>query len=295
MPNKLPISRKTFTGTLTTQERAFVEEFLFDLDPEAAAFRAGLRNDPKAGRKLLAIKYVRVAVEMGMQRRTSRTEYYADEALRRWWLLASADARELSHVRLVNCRYCWGLHHQFQFRDHELIEAERQHNELIDRLPAADKPRKEFNSLGGGGFDGWRDPCRGPLAIERLAEAGTWLVPEPNSDHNCPACDGVGTQAVWVADSRHLSPGAAVLFNGVKVSRDGSFEINHRDRHQAEQMVAAHLGMIRRKDTEDSFDPSRLTDDQLELAIQRFSLLAEQQAGRVTDAVEAGEGETVEG
>lgn len=292
MPALQKIPRHVFAGTLSSQERAFVDEFLFDLDAEAAAFRAGLRK-PGTGAALLAKKYVRAAVEIALQRRASRAELYADEALRRWWLLASADARELTQLRLVNCRYCWGLHHQYQFRDNELIEAERQHNERNDKLPK--KQQRDFNPLGGGGFDGERDPCRGPLAIERLAAAGVWAVPEPNSDHNCPACDGSGIKSVWVCDSRHLSPGAALLYNGVKVNSDGSFEINHRDRYVAEKMVAAHLGMTQRGNTDpDGLDPSRLTDDQLDLAIQRFAHLAEQQAGRVTDAVVEGERATAE-
>jgi hypothetical protein len=81
----------------------------------------------------------------------------------------------------------------------------------------------------------------------------------------------------------------------VKVNSDGSFEINHRDRYVAEKMVAAHLGMTQRGNTDpDGLDPSRLTDDQLDLAIQRFAHLAEQQAGRITDAVVEGEGATAE-
>lgn len=288
MPSLQKIPRRIFTGTLSNQERAFVEEFLFDLDPEAAAFRAGLRK-PGIGLVLLAKKYVRTAVEVSLQRRASRAELYADEALRRWWLLAGADARELTQVRLVNCRYCWGTHHQYQYRDNELIEAERQHNERNDALPKAQQ--RDFNPLGGGGFDGERDPCRGPLAIQRLVDSGVWAVPDPNSDHNCPACDGSGEKSVWVCDSRHLSPGAALLYDGVKISGDGSFEIKHRDRFVAEKMVGAHLGMAQRGSTDpDGLDPSRLTDDQLDLAIQRFARLAEQQAGRVTDAVEAREG-----
>jgi hypothetical protein len=78
---------------------------------------------------------------------------------------------------------------------------------------------------------------------------------------------------VWVADTRHLSPAAALLYDGVEVSRDGSMRIKTRDRGWADQMVAAHLGIaVRGGSGRDQvpLDPTRMSDEQLELAVNAF-------------------------
>jgi phage terminase small subunit len=249
---------------LTVGDRRFVEEYLVDLNAKEASLRAGLQIN--AGGVLLGHPRIQLALARERARRQTRTEIYADEVLRRWWLLARADAREFTQIRRVNCRRCWGRNHQHQFRDHELIEAEMLHE--VAQRKRAPQDRTEFNDLGGGGFDGYAEPCRGAKATERLLGMG--ITVEPTSDHDCPACDGLGEVTVWVNDSRHYTPAGAILYDGVKVSKDGSIEVKLRDRQHAEDMVAQHLGMLVQRQAILTIDPTQLSDDQLNAAIQQF-------------------------
>lgn len=291
MKKRLLRHSKTINQPVTAEGLRFAEEYILDLNVDAASARAGISSS--RGRGFLQNIAVQSAIQMAKARRASRTEIYADEVLRRWWLLATADAREFTQVHWVNCRYCWGVEHQYQYRDHELIEAERRHNELIDALPEEKRrDAKDFNPLGGGGFDGDRDPCRGDLAIERMIAAGLSNVPEPNSDHNCPACDGRGQKSVWVNDSRFYSQAGALLYDGVKVSKDGSMEIKLRDREHAEDMIAQHLGMLVHRTVNLDLDPTKLTDEQLNGLIERFAALSERDGAPLLEHAPQGARET---
>src|SRR5690349_6082200 len=146
----------TVRGALSAQELRFVDELLLDLDPEAAAYRAGLRPAER-GRVLIDKPAVRGAVQLALQRRSIRSEAQSDEVLRRWWVLATADARELAHVRRVNCRHCYGIDHRYQFTQDELRRAQQDHEILQRKLP--EKQRRPFDDCGGDGYDGTREPA----------------------------------------------------------------------------------------------------------------------------------------
>lgn len=284
MPRKRPTAKVTMNAPLSSEHLRFAQEYTLDLDPEASALRAGI-SDPTVGHALLGRKTIQVAIQTIIQARGRRTEIYADEVLRRWWLLATADAREFTQVQRVNCRRCWGRSHQYQFRDHELIEAEVQHERSQLKVNSAD--RVEFNDLGGGGFDGYADPCRGPRAAQRLLRMGVDV--EPTADHDCPACDGLGEVTVWVNDSRHYSPAGAILFDGVKISKDGSVEVRLRDREHAEDMVAQHLGMLVNRTVNLELDPTKLSDDQLDSVLKQFGHLAQREDGPLLEHSPEGE------
>lgn len=253
---------------ITPTEVRFVEEYCIDLNTEAASLRAGIT--PDQGFALLRKKHIQTALAMARRQRADRTMLYADEVVRRWWLLAHADAREFGAPRRVNCRHCRGLDHRYQFRDNELEEARLAHLTKQLRKPEAD--RVEFDDLGGGGFNGTLDP-----------------IPD------CPNCDGEGVVNVYIPDSRTWSPGAVALFDGVKVSRDGTYEIKLRDRSHAADRVAEFMGVIgrvRATPLQDEIDPTKLDDEQLEYAIQRLENISGHVEGDV-DQVEEGEAEEI--
>ncbi len=259
---------------LSADDVRFVEELALDLDPTAAAARAGI--PPAAVPRMLRSRTIQAAIQIAKHRRASRTEIYADDVLNRWWEVATVDAREYTQIRRVACRRCWGRNHQYQFRDPELIESEMRHNAAEE-----DKARTHegyvpvmFNDLGGPGFDGYRDPCRGPKAVERLREMG--VAAQATSDHDCPSCDGMGEVSVWVNDSRNYSPAAAKAYDGVKVSKDGTVEVKTLDREHAWDMITAHvIGTPVQRNVNINLDPTKLTDEQLAEAIRQFSHLAE--------------------
>jgi phage terminase small subunit len=72
-------------NTLTPKEKAFVAEYLIDLNASAAAGRAGYkgRNLDVQGAKILAQPLVAEAIKVAIDQRIERTEIKADDVLRR--------------------------------------------------------------------------------------------------------------------------------------------------------------------------------------------------------------------
>lgn len=284
--------KKKERAPLSVQELRLVEEYTLDFNETEASMRAGVPLLEARG--MLKRHVVQAAIQIYKHRRASRTEIYADEVLRRWLLLATADSRELIQLRMVNCRYCWGIDHRYQFRDTELREAQQRHE--INMLELSEDQRKPFDDLGGSGYDGGKAPMRGELWVERQIEAGLQFVSESNSDHNCPHCDGDGVKSVWLNDSRHYSPSAALLYAGVKISKDGSMEVKTRDQQHAEHMIAQHLGMFAaQKNINLNLDPTQLSDEQLDDAIRRFADVSKRESGPLLEHSSAGEAEEDEG
>jgi hypothetical protein len=252
--------------TRSTRER-FVEEYLLDLDPQQAASRVGL--DPALGKRLLGNPGVQRDITNAKRSRATRAEIYADEVLRRWWLLATADARDLIELRRVACRHCHGIDHRYQYTPDELRRAEQEH--LVRQLTLPERHRREFDEQGGDGYKG--------------------TVP-PSS--TCPECFGEGVPSVYIHDTRTLSPRAAALYDGVKLHKDGTLELNLRSRDAALNKVADHLGMITQKHAHVVFDPTKLTDEQLSDALASFRNLLPEGGNSDVFQIEAATGADLE-
>lgn len=121
-------------------------------------------------------------------------------ALHYFLSIAFADPSELTNVEIGACRRCYGEGHKHQWRQFEYEEALEAATKSGDALP---------EWLGGMGYD---------------------ATQAPNPD--CPACHGRGVSTVTMADTRNLSPGAKLLFSGVKQTRNG-VEILLADRQAA--------------------------------------------------------------
>ena len=67
---------------------------------------------------------------------------------------------------------------------------------------------------------------------------------EPNPE--CGECCGRGKGHVLLADTRKLSRGAAKLYAGVQVGRDG-IKVNMRDQDAALRDIGRHLGMFKER------------------------------------------------
>lgn len=219
---------------LTPQQLRFVEEYLVTLDPRTAATRAGLAAED--GRRLLATRSIQDAVSLASRRALSRQQVYVEDVLRNLIALRDADPNELVELRRVNCRHCHGQDHERQYDDLEHRHALSVHRAAQMTLPDAD--RVPFDELGGPGFQ---------------------INAPPNPD--CPACGGDGTLRVIVKDTRNLSLGARLLYDGVKVGAGGAVEVKMRDRGWAEDRIARYAGMF--NDRRPTADPNRMSDDQL--------------------------------
>jgi phage terminase small subunit len=236
---------------LTPKQEMFVKEYLIDLNATQAAIRAGYskKNADKIGPELIGKTRIQAALQKEMDKRAERTEIKADDVLKYWHDIATADPSELIHVRRICCRHCHGIDHEYQWRDEkEYQQAVRMANQ---QAKESEKPPRIPSDAGGYGY---------------------YKLREPNPQ--CPYCWGEGHMEVHAADTRTLSPKAKLLYAGVKQTRDG-FEIKMRDQDKAMENVAKHLGMFVEKHEHTGKDggpiqTQSLTDQELDAKIKRL-------------------------
>lgn len=202
---------------LAPMQQRFVEEYLVDLNATQAAIRAGYsaKTANEQGARLLANASVKAAVAEGRKDLSERTQLTQEWVLKRWAEIVQANPNDLIQYRRLCCRYCFGEDHLYQWRDAE--EYDR-----ACRI-AAEEERREPSDAGGYGFD-------------------HKLRPHPK----CPQCHGEGHGDVFVSDTRDLSGAAAVLYDGVKITKNG-LEVMMLDRAKALENIARHLGMFNDK------------------------------------------------
>jgi hypothetical protein len=129
-----------------------------------------------------------------------------------------ADSHELSGVRWVNCRRCWGAGGHPQWIDH---------NEFADAVEqAAAKNAAVAGSVVPPAFGG----------------VGFKVLGEPNPD--CLYCGGEGTQRPFFADTTRLEGAARKLFLSVRAKGNGDIEIETEDRKAARDQLHKLLGLI---------------------------------------------------
>lgn len=145
--------------------------------------------------------------------------------------LTFADVRELMELRRVCCRYCWGKGFRYQRTPQEMRAARAGHaaQRALARSGKAPSPGP-FSEEGGDGFSTKRGP---------------------NPD--CPECHGEGEVHPFFKDTRNLTPAAARLFAGVKVT-DKGLEVKLRDQDAALDRLARMLGAYE-KDNRQRTDP----------------------------------------
>ncbi|EFL9573438.1 terminase small subunit [Escherichia coli] len=195
---------------LSAKVKRFIAEYLKDNNATAAAARAGY-SDPNYGRQLITNPNVAQAIAQQQKASIARTLGSADEVLAQMWQLATFDANQLSQYRRGACRYCWGFGHQYQWRD--MVEFEEK------RLEATERDKREPVDVGGYGYDHNR---------------------EPNPE--CPRCNGDGVGQPYFADTRKLSPDAALAYSGVKLGKNG-VEITAISRERMYEAVMKRLGL----------------------------------------------------
>ncbi|KUQ43708.1 terminase small subunit [Enterobacter hormaechei] len=198
---------------LTAQQRRFVAEYLKDGNATQAAIRAGYskKSAEQIGYQLLQKTSVAQAIAQQQKASIARTLGGADEVLAQMWQLATFDANQLSQYRRGACRYCWGFGHQYQWRD--MVEFEEK------RLEATERDKREPVDVGGYGYDHTREPNPG-----------------------CPRCNGDGIGQAYFADTRKLSPVAALAYSGVKLGKNG-VEITAISRERMFEAVMKRLGL----------------------------------------------------
>ena len=210
---------------LTPKQQRFVDEYLIDLNATQAAIRAGYspKTARSVGQENLTKPDIQQAIEQAKAERSERTKITQDEVLKMWHDLATVDYNEISQVRLVNCRYCWGVDHEYQWTPKEYERACRE-----AELNAAPEP----TSIGGLDFNHHHEP-----------------------NPNCPECGGRGIERTYLADTTKLSPKAKLVYQGAKDGKFGT-EVMTADRMKALDNIARHLGMFKDKIDHTSSDGS---------------------------------------
>ena len=194
---------------LTEKEAYFVFYFL-KTDSRVEAYRlAGYEGEGNtayvgASRLYRKDKVARAIRELGER---FRKKFNADVDLLVDQLMAiiAADPNEIVQYRRVNCRFCWGENHLYQWRDIQEFDA------AAEKAAEDGNPEPEY---GGVGFVDSSDP---------------------NPD--CPKCTGEGRGRVHINDTRDLESKAHKLYAGIKQGRFG-IEVLTEDKKSARILLA---------------------------------------------------------
>jgi phage terminase small subunit len=222
-PKKATTPAKARKRTLDARERRFVDEYLVSLDVARAALAAGYSLSMA---KTKAFKWVSestskphvyAAIAEAKAKRAEKVQITAEDVLRRYWAIATANPNELMQNRHHCCRYCYGQGHDYQWAD------EAEWRDAVRRAKRDDPDSPPPGNDGGYGYD-------------------EHIRPHPL----CPRCKGDGYSRTWAADTRHLSEGGAALYAGIKETKYG-IEVKTHDQLAALQMVGRHLGMFNDK------------------------------------------------
>ena len=200
---------------LTPKQQRFVDEYLIDLNATQAAIRAGY-SPKSAGRfaqELLLKTHIAQAIEQAKAERSERTKITQDDVLKMWHNLATVDYNEISQLLNINCRYCWGIDHEYQYTPKEWQRV----------CESADKEQASRPPFGGDDFNHKRAP-----------------------NPNCPECGGLGNATIHLHDTDRLSPQAKLAYQGAKAGKFG-IEVLTTDRMKALDNIARHLGMFNDK------------------------------------------------
>ncbi|HCR1929906.1 TPA: terminase small subunit [Enterobacter roggenkampii] len=144
--------------------------------------------------------------------RNERQRRYAaelDDVIGQLTAIINADPNEIAQYRRVNCRYCWGNEHKYQWRD------------ISEQLAAERKAEA----------DGAHPPD---------TSGGIGFVDNGDPNPECPRCNGEGVGEPFFSDTRDLEGDARYLLQGVKLGKFG-IEILTADKDAARRELAKLL------------------------------------------------------
>ncbi|WP_324028594.1 terminase small subunit [Pantoea sp. JZ2] len=199
--------RSRFCADLSDKEKLFVSYYLECRNKYEAYRKAGYTGGGRNARMLYRKPSVARAINQGIEQLTEQAILNAQDILRHWHEIAIADPGEISQMRRVCCRYCWGFDNRYQWID------ETEYDKAASKAANDSKPPPDQS----GGF-------------------GFVANDDPNPD--CPKCAGEGIEDVFLADTRDLVGPARRLIAGVKKTKFG-IEVMTRDQDAALKNLAA--------------------------------------------------------
>ncbi|HBA4251565.1 TPA: terminase small subunit [Escherichia coli] len=161
--------------------------------------------------------------------RNERQRRYAaelDDVIGQLTAIINADPNEIAQYRRVNCRYCWGNDHKYQWRD------------IAEQLAAERKAEA----------DGAHPPD---------TSGGIGFVDNGDPNPECPRCNGEGVGEPFFADTRDLEGDARYLLQGVKLGKFG-IEILTADKDSARKELARLILLRNTSERQSLLDVERL-------------------------------------
>lgn len=161
--------------------------------------------------------------------RNERQRRYAaelDDVIGQLTAIINADPNEIAQYRRVNCRYCWGSEHRYQWRD------------IAEQLAAERKAEA----------DGAHPPD---------TSGGIGFVDNSDPNPECPRCNGEGVGEPFFADTRDLEGDARYLLQGVKLGKFG-IEILTADKDSARKELARLILLRNTSERQSLLDVERL-------------------------------------
>ncbi|HIG9583235.1 TPA: terminase small subunit [Escherichia coli] len=183
-PSKFGISdQQAKFAMLVAQGKKLIEAYRqagYESGGNAAYVTASqLLRNPKVFR---AISYIRNQYQ---KRYTADLDLLVSQLM----AIIQTDPNQLAQFRRVNCRYCWGENHLYQWRD--IAEFDK----AAARASRDGKPEPEYGGLG---------------FVDNA-------IPNPD----CPKCCGEGTGQLYMADTTLLDGDARQLYAGAKLGKYG--------------------------------------------------------------------------
>lgn len=195
-----------FSADLTEREAHFVTHYLECRDKYEAYRKAGYTGGDRAARMLFRKIPVARAINRGIEQLQQDVILSAQEILRHWNEIATADPGEISQMRRCCCRHCWGENFFYQWRDVE------EYDKAAAKAAADGRKEPEYGGLG--------------------------FMPNDDPNPDCPRCAGEGIEDVFLSDTRDVTGPARRLIAGVKKTKFG-IEIIQRDQDAALKNLAA--------------------------------------------------------
>lgn len=180
----------------------------------------GLMSDPKVKQRLDELN----------SRVLARAEIDAAEIARQMADIINADPNDLMQYRRLNCRYCNGIEHNYQWKNlgefHKAMDDWEAAKEAhADRMQRATK-QTEFTK---------------PMPTD---DGGYGFKNNAELNPECPVCEGEGVEDLFLQDTRKLTGPAKRLYAGVKQTKNG-IEILTRSQDGAMKMLGEHYGMFK--------------------------------------------------
>lgn len=160
----------------------------------------------------------------------ARAEIDAAEIVRHLADIVSADPNDLMQYRRLNCRYCNGIEHNYQWKhigefQKAVDDWEAAKEAHADRMQRATK-QTDFTK---------------PMPTD---DGGYGFKNNAELNPECPVCEGEGVEDLFLADTRKLTGAARRLYAGVKQTKNG-IEILTRSQDGAMKMLGEHYGMFK--------------------------------------------------